>query len=89
MSQRIAFQGALGAYSHEAVLKARPDAVPVPCSAFEDVIRAVNTGARVVSSVRTRAGEVVYDGDTAIDGVPGSAAPIAKIANTRLPSRNR
>lgn len=39
-------------------------------------IRAVNTGARVAARVRTRDGAVVYDGDTAIDGVPGSAAPV-------------
>ncbi|MEO1778118.1 MAG: prephenate dehydratase [Pseudomonadota bacterium] len=44
MSQRIAFQGDLGAYGHEAVLKARPDASPVPCHAFEDVIAAVRSG---------------------------------------------
>ena len=44
MTQRIAFQGELGAYSHEAVLKARPDATPVPCTAFEDAIEAVNSG---------------------------------------------
>jgi prephenate dehydratase len=44
MGQRIAFQGALGAYSHEAVLKARPDSTPVPCTAFEDVIAAVRQG---------------------------------------------
>ncbi len=39
-------------------------------------IRAVNTGARVISRVQTRDGAVVYDGDAAIDGVPGTAAPI-------------
>jgi prephenate dehydratase len=44
MVQRISFQGALGAYSHEAVLKARPDAQPVPCTAFEDVIASVRSG---------------------------------------------
>lgn len=44
MSQRIAFQGDLGAYSHEACLKARPDADPVPCRTFEDVIEAVRAG---------------------------------------------
>lgn len=38
---RIAFQGALGAYSHEACMKARPGMVPVPCTTFEGVIRAV------------------------------------------------
>ena len=39
-------------------------------------IRAVNTGARVIANVPTRDGLPVYDGDTAIDGVPGTAAPI-------------
>ena len=41
---RIAFQGALGAYSHEACLQARPDATPVPCTTFEDVLRAMREG---------------------------------------------
>ena len=44
MSERIAFQGDLGAYSHEACLMARPEAQPVPCPTFEDVIRAVREG---------------------------------------------
>ena len=39
-------------------------------------IRAVNTGARVVAKVQTSAGGVIYDGDAAIDGVPGTAAPV-------------
>lgn len=39
---RIAFQGALGSYSHEACLQARPDMIPVPCTTFEGVFRAVN-----------------------------------------------
>ncbi|MDJ0824601.1 MAG: 4-oxalomesaconate tautomerase [Rhodobacter sp.] len=39
-------------------------------------IHAVNTGARVVARVETPGGEVRYDGATAIDGVPGTAAPI-------------
>ena len=38
---RIAFQGELGAYGHEAVIAARPKATPIPCVAFEDVIAAV------------------------------------------------
>ncbi len=41
---RIAFQGALGAYSHEACLSAMPEAIPVPCTTFEGVIRAVREG---------------------------------------------
>ena len=44
MSQRIAFQGHLGAYSHEACLKARPLSIPIPCTTFEDVIVAVRDG---------------------------------------------
>lgn len=39
-------------------------------------IRAVNTGARVLARIRTPDGGVTYDGDTAIDGVPGTAAPV-------------
>ncbi len=39
-------------------------------------IRAVNTGARVIAKVRTLESEVVYDGNTSIDGVPGTSAPI-------------
>jgi len=41
---RIAFQGALGAYSHEACLAARPDMIPVPCTTFEGVFRAMDDG---------------------------------------------
>lgn len=40
-------------------------------------IRAVNTGARVLARVQTPKGALRYDGDTAIAGVPGTAAPIA------------
>lgn len=39
-------------------------------------IRAVNTGARVVAKVQTSPDGVVYDGSAAIDGVPGTAAPV-------------
>ena len=39
-------------------------------------IRAVNTGARVRAGVRTSGGFVAYEGDAAIDGVPGTAAPV-------------
>ncbi|MFK7761993.1 MAG: prephenate dehydratase [Roseobacter sp.] len=43
-STRIAFQGDLGAYSHEAVLNAQPDSKPVPCATFDDVIKAMHDG---------------------------------------------
>lgn len=39
-------------------------------------IRAVNTGAKIEAIVRTPGGVVTYAGDTAIDGVPGTAAPV-------------
>ncbi len=39
-------------------------------------IRLVNTGAYVEATVRTPGGRVEYEGDTAIDGVPGVSAPI-------------
>jgi len=39
-------------------------------------IRAVNTGALVEAVVQTPGGRVRYDGDTAVDGVPGTAAPV-------------
>jgi 2-methylaconitate cis-trans-isomerase PrpF len=40
-------------------------------------IRAVNTGALVEAVVQTPGGQVNYAGDVAIDGVPGTAAPVA------------
>ena len=50
----------------------------VPPSGNETIvkIRAVNTGARVKAKVKTPGGVVTYEGDTEIDGVPGTAAPI-------------
>lgn len=40
-------------------------------------IRSVNTGAQVLAKVQTPGGELSYDGDAEIAGVPGSAAPIS------------
>lgn len=40
-------------------------------------IRAVNTGARVVARIQTPGGAMRYDGEAAIAGVPGTAAPVA------------
>lgn len=39
-------------------------------------VRAVNTGALIDEVVQTPGGRVRYDGSTAIDGVPGTAAPV-------------
>lgn len=44
MSQKIAFQGELGAYGHQACVQARPDFEPLPCATFEDAIEAVRRG---------------------------------------------
>lgn len=40
-------------------------------------IRAVNTGAYVTATVQTPDGQVNYDGEVEIAGVPGKAAPVA------------
>ena len=42
-TNRIAFQGEPGAYSHEACRKARPAMEALPCRTFEDVIEAVRS----------------------------------------------
>jgi 2-methylaconitate cis-trans-isomerase PrpF len=39
-------------------------------------IRSVNTGATIEAIIQTPNETVSYDGDTAIDGVPGTAAPV-------------
>ena len=41
---RIAFQGELGANSHEACLAAYPEMEPVPCATFEEAFEAVRSG---------------------------------------------
>jgi prephenate dehydratase len=43
--RRIAFQGELGANSHEACSTYYPDYEPVPCATFEEAFDAVKTGA--------------------------------------------
>ena len=50
--------------------------VPVIDTVTEIKIRAVNTGAKVIAKVQTPNGQVNYFGDTEIDGVPGTSAPI-------------
>ncbi|MEM7547755.1 MAG: prephenate dehydratase [Pseudomonadota bacterium] len=41
---RIAFQGELGAYSHQACREVYPDMEPLPAATFEDAIAAVKSG---------------------------------------------
>jgi len=45
MVKRIAFQGELGAYGHQACVTVRPDHEPVPCVTFDDTLAAVQSGA--------------------------------------------
>lgn len=51
MTNRIAFQGDLGAYGHEACIKAAPGMEPLPCRTFEDTIEAVTSGQAVRAMV--------------------------------------
>lgn len=44
MTNRIAFQGEPGAYSHQACRNARPDMEALPCRTFEDAIETVRSG---------------------------------------------
>jgi prephenate dehydratase len=43
-ARRIAFQGELGAYSHQACSEVFPDMTPLPCATFEDALAAVRGG---------------------------------------------
>lgn len=43
MSGRIAFQGELGAYSHQACREVYPDLEPLPCKTFEAALESVRT----------------------------------------------
>ncbi|MDP2085561.1 MAG: prephenate dehydratase domain-containing protein, partial [Gemmobacter sp.] len=45
MTGLIAFQGELGAYSHQACRQARPGMDVLPCPTFEDVVESVRSGA--------------------------------------------
>ncbi|MEB8387988.1 prephenate dehydratase [Rhodobacteraceae bacterium KMM 6894] len=45
MTNIIAFQGELGAYSHQACRDTYPEMDPMPCRTFEDAIEAVRSGA--------------------------------------------
>ncbi|MEO1678881.1 MAG: 4-oxalomesaconate tautomerase [Pseudomonadota bacterium] len=51
--------------------------VPATGAETDVKIRAVNTGAKVKSSVRTPGGTVEYAGDAQVDGVPGTASPVS------------
>lgn len=44
MAGKIAFQGELGAYGHQACADARPDYDPLPCTTFHDTMAAIREG---------------------------------------------
>ncbi len=44
MVSKIAFQGEMGAYGHQACLEAKPDFAPLPCPTFDAAIAAVRDG---------------------------------------------
>lgn len=44
MTAKIAFQGELGAYGHQACVEARPQFTPLPCGTFETAIESVRKG---------------------------------------------
>ncbi|GLU34166.1 4-oxalomesaconate tautomerase [Trinickia caryophylli] len=50
--------------------------VPAADGTTKVAIHMVNTGQTAVATVQTPGGYVCYEGDTRIDGVPGTAAPI-------------
>ncbi|MEM1234505.1 MAG: prephenate dehydratase [Pseudomonadota bacterium] len=50
-TKKIAFQGELGAYGHQACLTVRPGHEPLPCATFEAVIEAVSSGAAELAVV--------------------------------------
>ena len=61
MTNRIAFQGELGAYSHQACHETYPDMEAMPCRTFEDAMEAVRSGAAELAMlpVVLRAAEIL------------------------------
>ena len=51
IAPHIAFQGELGANSHEACRSYFPDFEPLPCATFEDAFEAVKTGAAALGMI--------------------------------------
>src|SRR5260221_2308778 len=49
---KIAFQGEPGANSHIAIVEAYPDAEPLPCPTFEDVLAAISSGEADLGMIR-------------------------------------
>ncbi len=47
----VAFQGAPGAYSHQAVRETMPDGLPLPCFSFQDALVAVTEGRAALAAI--------------------------------------
>lgn len=83
--RRAGFQGALGAFSEEAVFVLARDAEPIPRSTFEEVVRAVERGdddVGVVPVENTLAGTVVE----AYDAL--AAGDVTVVAEVAIPIRH-
>ncbi len=50
-ARAVAFQGAPGAYSHQAVREVAPEGLPLPCFSFEDALAAVQDGAAALAVI--------------------------------------
>jgi prephenate dehydratase len=88
---RVAYQGAPGAYSEEAVVRLWPNATPVPLRECIDVARAVESGAAnagVLAVENTLAGSVVatYDALAALERVVAVGETIIAIHHCVLAS---
>lgn len=83
--RRAGFQGALGAFSEEAVLALDPRAEPIPRTSFDAVVRAVERGEDdlgVIPVENTLAGTVVE----AFDAL--ASADVRAVAETAIPIRH-
>ncbi|MEX2470886.1 MAG: prephenate dehydratase domain-containing protein [Gemmatimonadota bacterium] len=83
--RRAGFQGALGAFSEEAVLVLAPDAEPIPRSTFQEVVRAVERGdddVGVVPVENSLAGTVVEAYDALAEG------DVTVVAEVAIPIRH-
>ncbi len=47
----VAFQGAPGAFSHQAVRETMPDGLPLPCFSFQDALVAVSEGRAALAAI--------------------------------------
>lgn len=77
---RVGFQGALGAFSEEAVRALVPDAEPIPHSTFDAVVRAVESGelqAGVVPVENTLAGAVAEAYEALVSGEVTAVGEVA------------